>query len=481
MIDFQVRIAFNARTSVKTFDPAKIQMDTEAVILDNLYSPLLRESNEGLMEPFFAEHYHWNGNALHLQLRSNYKTVDGWRITAKDAEFTLKRALVSNTNAHGDLALFLCPGSSVRDVEAPCPGISATENEIVLTVVKASYKPFLLKLLSSMDFGIIPKAACNLKSPALDIIDHRNTTGPYYVSHDDPHGAFTLSANPGHWLRPTGIPEVLQFAPSQPLEALKALKSGTIDFIPSIMVPPSLELEGLRADNDLNFFDTYPIRKLLIGSTHIKLREFSIAERLAIHEQVREALFKQPESAAWSQSLDFYPTLGEGALTHAQMNELKSSIESSRQTKIHRQITLGVLSQRAFDLLSSALKDNSNIKLVRISKMAPFLPASEQPDFYVYSTDSAFRESFSLVSYNVKAESMDLTKEASAAWMNQYMSLENKEERIHMLKELNFRSLSKGIIGILGEAPYTEVSRKPFRYNGSRFFVGSALWKIRHD
>ena len=171
--DSKVRIAFNAKSSVTAFDPARIQMDVEAIVLDNLYSPLVRMGSDGTIEPFFAEHYWWNGNTLHFKIRENFRTVDGWAVTAKDAEFTLKRILISDSNAHGNLAIFLCTNTKPVDIESECPGIQSTETELRLTVANVKYKPFLLKLLASMDFGIIPKLACNLNSPRYEIRDRR--------------------------------------------------------------------------------------------------------------------------------------------------------------------------------------------------------------------------------------------------------------------------------------------------------------------
>lgn len=475
-----VRIAFKAKTSVHAFDPSRIQLDTEAIVLDNLYSPLIRIASDGTIEPALAEKFWWVDNTLHLKIREDVRTIDGHLLTVQDAIFSLKRILVSNTNAHGNLRIFLCPTQQTFTMTDPCDGIAAHGNELLLTVVKPNYRPFLLKLISSMDFGIIPKIACDDTKPVPAIIDYRNTSGPYYVIKDDPKGAFILQANPSHWLLNTGIPKTLEFHPADPEDAIGLLVKDEVDYISCVNVEPSQRLADLRKNSDINFFETYPIRKLLIGTTFDQLKDFTSEQRLFLYQEIREAVLKNADSNGWTPSLDFFPTLGEGALTESKMNEFKKLNSQAMKVKIHRQVTLGV-SKKRWDLFSNALKGNNHFRLVPVSTASAFMPLAERPDFYISATDSSFYESLSLVSYNIKVEKFDLTKDQGAEWLDRYMSAEDKSVRIEMLRDLNFRSLSKGIVGVIGEAPYIEVSRKPFHYTGSKFFAGSPLWLIRQD
>lgn len=475
----KVRIAFNSKSSVTKFDPAKIQQDVEAVVLDNLFSPLVRVGVDGTIEPFFAEHYEWSGNTLHLKIRKNLRTIDGWLITARDAEFSLKRILLSKTNAHGNLSLFLCPDETFKNIGSKCSGIESSDDELKLTVIKSSFKPFLLNLLSSMDFGVIPKAACNLDSADLEIKDYRNTSGPYFVSKDDPKGAFELSKNPNHWLAETGIPDGFQFIPSSPNEAIAKMKAGEVDYISCINVDPSM-VGDLRQDSNLNIFETYPIRKFIVASSHSRLKQFSVSERLAIHQRIRNAFTRIPESQGWAPSIDFYPPSGVGSLTSSQSSQLKAMIADSAKTRIHRKIVVAAGASRV-EFVKAMLSEDNDFEVVSSSNMAPFMPEAERPDFYIAGTDSAFLESFGLVSYSVLAEQVDMTKAESEIWLTKYLSLEEKTDRVVMINELNARTLMKGVMGILGESPYIHITRKPFRYAGSKYFAGSALWYIRRD
>ena len=478
--EFSVRVAFTAGTAITRFDPIRIQLDTEAVILDNLYSPLLRIGNDGNIVPFFAEKFWWKGDSLHLKVRNGYRTVDGHTVDVHDAEFSLRRVMSSHTNAHGDLALLICPDGKFENIDSPCPGLKVSGDELILTVVKSSYRSFLMKLLTTMDFGIIPRVSFDDSIPIPKIKDYRNTTGPYYVEKDDPNGAYLLKANPNHWLINSGMPTQLEFVPTFTSAALDLLEAGKVDFISCINVEPSAKLMEFRNDVRFNFFDTYPIRKYFAATTQDQLSKYSKIERHAIYQKIREAFLKHPDAKGWNPSIDFYPALGEGSLDKNQLEQMQLIANNSTMTKTSQSITIRV-GKRWNKMYEEVFKDNSEFKIVQASTLSPFLPLKDRPDFYITGTDSAFQESFSLISYNITADMVLLTKEESKPWLNKYISLEDKEERIKMLRELNFKTLESGLIGVIGEAPYTSVSRKPFRYEGSKFFAGSPLWVIRQN
>ena len=476
--DLRVRIAYKAKTSAASFDPARIKLDTEAVILDNLFSPLVRVGDDGVIEPAAAEKFFWAGNKLHFEIRSTLKTVDGISITASDAAFSLKRLLVDRENTHGDLQTFLCPHDPITSVDNDCEGIEVVGNTLILTVAKSGYRQFLLRMLANMDFGIIPKSSCDNKSEFPRITDYRNTSGPYYVKRDDTNGNFVLEANPHHWLFSTGIPKTLEFFQLPGEQGLRALQEGAVDFIPTINTSPSESLEKLRTDSNYSFFDTLPICRYFVATTPEQLNDFTDEERQAVRELVRSAFFAVGPSAGWKPADELFPALGEAGLSAKQRNELISWQKKSSSSKIHRKFTLAV-SKRWMPLFSAALSSNPQIKLVELTQMPRFLPLAQRPDFYFAGTDAGFYESINLISYNMAAGFFPLLKDEGREWVAAYVSEEDKAIRIKMLQELHYATLHRGLVGVIAEAPYTAIARKPLRYEGSRFFAGSPLWTIK--
>ncbi|MGK5084248.1 ABC transporter substrate-binding protein [Bdellovibrionota bacterium FG-1] len=477
----KVRIGFNSTTSVTEFDPTRIRLVSEAVVLDNLFSPLIRTADDGSIFPDAAEKYFWDGNELHFVMRSDLKTVDGDPITAEDAEVTFKRLLIDRDNAHGDLQTFLCPNAKIKSIHDRCEGMRVEGNHFILKVLKAEYRPFLMQMLINMDFGIIPRIALDQSTPLPKIKNYRKTSGPYYVEKEDHPGAFVLRANPHHWLSKTGIPEILEFHPFElPEQALEALAKGQVDYVSGVHTEGTKEITEMRKNPDLRFFDTQPIKKFIVATTRDRLKNFSAEERQAVFELFRKAYFKEFEGTDWKPSLEFFPVFGEGGLTPEQRKAFDEWREKASKTPIHRPFTLAT-GKRRIKMLRKLFQNEPLVQVVEVKTAAPFLRPEERPDFYVTPIDTGFFESINLVSYNIKAQKFDLSPEEGRVWLGKYMSLPEKEQRLAMLRELHLDALKKGLIGVIAESPYTHITRKPFRYDGGKYFAGSELWPIRQD
>jgi hypothetical protein len=472
-----LRVAFKSMVPVRSYDPARIELDTEAVILDNLYSPLLRMSVTGSIEPDLAEAMSWEGNDVTFKIRDSAQTVDGYPVTAQDAEFTLKRILSLDSNAHGELKTFLCPHQTLKTPFDPCSGIRVEGNSLILTLAKAEYRPFLLQLLANVDFGVIPRRSCDLTKPGAPIVDFRNTSGPYYVEKDDDHGAYVLALRPGHWLAKPTAPRRIEFTPSTPDEALGLLERGEVDFIPTIHTEPTEKQFALRESGQFDFFDTYPLRKLLVGTTVDQLKDFSDEQRLKVMSLIRDAYLTLDQGKHWKPAFDFFPILGEGALTEIQATELKERIARAQKVPLPRKVTLGVFKKRMPEF-RKALAAYPEIELVEIINTASFVSLRQRTDFFITSTDTGFHESVSLISYNIASQRFDLTKAQAGSWFERYMSEPEKAKRLEQLRELNFRSAAKGLFMVIGEAPYTAVMKKELQYSGSRYFAENPFWLI---
>ena len=67
----EITIAFKAQTPVANFDPAFIKMDTEYIVLENLFSTLLILDNQGLLRAGVADQLWLQGYSLHLKIQDN--------------------------------------------------------------------------------------------------------------------------------------------------------------------------------------------------------------------------------------------------------------------------------------------------------------------------------------------------------------------------------------------------------------------------
>jgi ABC-type transport system substrate-binding protein len=191
-----LRVAFPYAKPLSVYEPTKIHYAPEYIFLENVFSPLIELHQEnGDIVQGVADRFEWVGNELHFHIRDGLTTVTGIPITAKDAEFSLKRLLVKSGNTHGNFHDLMCINYEMKTIEDNCPGIRVEGNTLVLAPDER--KEFLLPMVAALDFAIIPKGSVDPKT--LDIIDYKNTSGPYYVKEDDGKGNIKLGVNQNHY------------------------------------------------------------------------------------------------------------------------------------------------------------------------------------------------------------------------------------------------------------------------------------------
>lgn len=239
-------------------------MAPEYIFLENTFSPLVELSPEDAsIRSGLADKWEWKNDELHFFIREGIKTIDGKSITAEDATFSLKRLLVRTQNTHGNLKDLVCGGFEVKSIEDPCPGICFKNNELILKI--AGKSAFIFPMLSGIDFAIIPKSSVDPKT--LDIVDYRNTSGPYYVSQDSETENIELTANLSHYHYSKNMAQKIQLVPVDPKDksgSLKLYKEDKIDFITTIDSARSEEVYELgQATANAEFHATTNIRTFL--------------------------------------------------------------------------------------------------------------------------------------------------------------------------------------------------------------------------
>ena len=152
-----LRVAFPSANTVDKYEPTGIQFDFEYIFLENVFSPLVEMNKDGHVEPGVAEQIDWLGNELKLTIRSSLKTISGQKITTDDVVFSLKRLLVLSGNTHGNFKDIVCPGVDLKSVEDDCDGIRKDDEAVYIRAKGGT--AFLLPMLSSIDFAIIPRSS----------------------------------------------------------------------------------------------------------------------------------------------------------------------------------------------------------------------------------------------------------------------------------------------------------------------------------
>ncbi len=481
--DGNLRVAFPSDKPVTDYEPTEIHWDYQYILLENLFSPLVEFGKHGALHGGIAEHADWVGDELRLTIRNGLKTENGTPITAADVVFSLKRLLVLSGNTHGNFKDLVCPGIKLKSVEDNCPDLTSDGNVVIIKTKKR--EQFLLPMLAAIDFAIIPKSSVDPKT--LKIINYKETSGPYYVAKDDGNGHIELKLNPFSYHASKNIPQTVELVPELTAKAsLEALLNNQVDLVTTI--------DAARADEVLPFaekhsqfrlHETQNIRVAVLVFTERGIKELSSEERRYIGHQVREAFRTLSNNTPGYQPTDsFFPGLSDGALTGKQQTDILA-LNKLHGTKPKGEIKIGLLHDNNVSLWSNAIrKALPDAKCSTISYIPAFGKHSSidtMPDAFIGATDTSFMEDINLISYSLNAGVFGLTKLERAEWLKKYMSIDDKEKRLKMLRNLEFDALSAPVLVPLVASPYTALVRKPWRFELSTYYANDPIWQITRD
>ena len=476
-----LRVAFPATKGFE-FDPARILLDTQYMLLENLYSPLVDTDAKGGVVPGLANRITWDGSKVRLRLRSDVRTASGKAITVDDAFFSLKRLMVLAGNTHGNFKEIVCPHAKMKSIADDCEGLRTDGDEIVIEAGKR--KDFLLPMLTAVDFAVIPRRAVDPVS--LKIADYGETSGPFFVRELQADGVIRLAANPHHYLYAADMPQQIVFIRydrTVPGAALAMLRDDKVDHLPTSTVTQITDALKLSAENQDRFSHhaTVKIRELALNFTDRGLRELSQSRRESIAAAVRSA-FKtiyvgQP---GYVETRQFFPAYGFGALSAKQLVALESKTKDPTAAA-NIPFRLALLKSGSLEEWSRPLQ--SLLKRADIYREAPDYgfdgEATNGPHALISSVDTGFLEDIGLVSYMLGAGYFGLPKTASDAWISEYLALPERQARIEKLQALHYQALNRVVLVPLELSPFVALIRKPWRMQFPELFGDNPLWMIQ--
>jgi len=484
----KLKVAFPYSQPVEEYEPTKIHFAPEYIFLENIYSPLIEVSNaNGNPVAGVAEKFQWdeNTNEFFLHLREDLRTVDGRKITAYDAEFSLKRLLLIASNTHGNFKDLICPHSEIKDIESGCDGIEVRD-EYTLILRPGEKKAFLANIITAIDFAIIPKGSVDPKT--LEIVDYRNTSGPYYVDSSNDDGRITLKINPNHYHYSEDLPQEIELIPSgidgHP-SSIELYKQGKIDHITTIdKLGPEKIIKLSKEVDDASLHTTMDIRTFAIFFTERGLKEFSAQERLAYGKAIKNALssyyLSQP---GFQDRKHFFPAFGDGQLSKEQQDSLESQIEGVEAKQTGTNFKLSLLRVGSLEdykaPLESVLPEIDVYEGTKIPTLASY-KMDEMPHAFLAGPDVTFNEDISLISYSINVGLFGMDKNERQDWLKRYMSILDKSERIDRLQKLHYKALSDGVIYPLASSPYIALLRKPWVSHLPHLFANNPLWTIKN-
>lgn len=481
----EIKVAFPYNRPAKFYEPTRIHLAPEYIFLENTYSPLVEVSpKDASLLPGVAESWRWDGEILALKIRDNLKTVDGISITAKDAEFSLKRVLVRTGNTHGNFQSLVCGAAQIKTVNDDCEGLWTEGNTLFIKVMGKS--AFILPMLSGIDFAIIPKSSVDPKT--LDIIDYRNTSGPYYVETDNEEGKILLKRNPNHYRASNDIPETIRLVPvdkANKTASLDLFEKGDVDFVTTIDgAKPEDVIAFSRNHSNSVLHSTANIRTVVLVFTERGLKELSDKERLVIGKRVKDALWPYFSSLPGYEVADqYFPSFSYGSLDDSTIQKLKAELPTDDLNLGGKRLKLTTV--RVGDiaalrpLLEKAVPGIQVEEGANVPAFSKYERPEDMPYVFIGGPDTGYHEDISLISYMLVSGTFGMTKGERASWLAKYMAIPEQEDRLKMLKEIHEESLRKGVLMPLASCPYVALAKKGWKIELSRLFANNPIWLVK--
>lgn len=481
----KLRVAFPSMRKIESYDPSRIHVAYEYVLLENLYSTLVElDHQNGQVQPAAAASFSWVGDELHFKIRDDLRTASGRPITAQDVVFSLKRIVILAANTHGNFRDLICPGAELKSIHDPCPGIEKRGETVVLK--PGGKKTVLLPMLAAIDFAIIPESAVDAKT--LAIRDYQETSGLYLVETDDGQGRLTLKMNPGHFHASEEIAQTVELVPFDAKageSALDLFSKGTVDHV---LTTNSGKVEELisysKSHSDVQAHATMKIKNYVLIFTDQGRRKLNLEQRRWLGQQVREAFLEvYGDTLGYQGSREFFPALGEGGLTELQRKEIDSILNAVKPVDLPV-VRISLLKAGNSEQWSAPINKRIPKADIFLDKVIPDLHdysnPSEMPDAFIAGTDTGFMEDINLISYSLNAGFLGLKKSDRSEWVKNYMAMPSKEDRIAGLRSLHFAALRNADIVPLVISPFVALARKPWRMELSELYANNQLWLVKN-
>lgn len=477
-----LKVGFPSRKPISNYDPAHIQLAPDYILCENLFSPLVEMDPVGRLVGGVAENFEWRGNKLVFKIRSDLRTIGGSTVTAADAAFSLKRLLILGSSTHGNLKPILCRNQLFTAIDDDCPGIEVTDSELILNVEKRD--TFLIPLLASIDFAVIPQGSVD--PVTLELIDYKETSGPYFVEGTS-DGAFYLVANPFHYHFSQQIPQKVDLIFTDSIEAsLKGLRDGKIDFLTTIDHVPASEMIKFTSDNNrFNLHQTMNIRSLVTTFTKLGLGVLSERQRLDIGRSLRKSFSSYLEKKdGFEIQSQIFPVFGAAGLKQDQIESIEQLLAEDSPSEIALPLRVRVIRLEPFEdykkFILLALP-NATVEKGTVPAFEKFDEQHLEPHLFISGPDLSYREDFSLLSYYMGTGYFGIFGKEGLEWLLDYQRIDDQERRLEKLRDLHFQTIVRARTMPIAVYPYSALARKPWNINLSNFFADTQLWLIKHQ
>lgn len=236
-----------------TLDPAVVYEVEGAVIVDQLYDKLVELQKVGdriEVVPEVAESWSMgpDGKTWLFRIRQGMRFASGRVITARDVEYSIRRAVTLNK---GSAWLLNQIGFTPENVQETVRALD--ENTLALRLSESFAPNMVLSILSFpltavVDREIVERYAKDSDLGSGYLTDHSAGSGPYRLVRWERNQIVELEANPGHWRGAPPIRRIIIRDMPEPSAQRLAVERGDIDVAwnTSPQMRKELESQGRR-------------------------------------------------------------------------------------------------------------------------------------------------------------------------------------------------------------------------------------------
>lgn len=459
--------------NLKEIDGRSIVTTTDYQMLINLNLTLVTYDKDTNLVTLLAEDYDVQDKTIIFHLKKGVKTVSGHEIKAIDAEISLKRVIAAKAS-HSRLTELLCP-----DIENNhCSNIISNEYELKLIAQKKSYIPFILSLLASADNVILPLTALDSSLPTSNIINFKETSGPYFINHnkieDKLLDYIELTVNPEHFLYNKNLSKKVTYTVISEDDLIQGkVLNKKFNYIHNVLSILNQNIDKLNnSESNLNFFNTAPIRNSMIFTTDSGKNNFSQGDRLRHSLYLKSELLKYRDSYPNIRQLqvEFFSTGSDGSLRSDQLQTLLNKYSEILKSQPEKPSFVLGLFPSSLKRYGHLFNKNKNITMIELTDESLL----SKVDFYLDTIDSSIQESLDALEYNKNFGIFKVTDQE----IKKYVDAESKPERIKILQDIHLNSLMSGYCLNLGSSPYVTILSKEWHAEPSSVEVGFPVWKI---
>lgn len=479
-----LKIAFKTSVPIEELDSKSINEGSDYIALELLMSTLVEYNNQGEIIGGLAERFYWNENELIFEFR-DASFSSGSPVTPEDAVATFKRLMILNTNSHGELANLLCTTERPKKLNDTCDGIRADGKRLILTAKKRT--PFLLPLLTSIDYGILNKNSIDRDS--LKILSLEDTSGPYRLKKVD--GKIYFYANKNHWHYNLKMPQRIEFISfdydtNSSNSAENLFIEGVVDFVPTTSELRLNNVENIRkrANREFRTHTTNPMA-LAFAQYTMKGLALPVETRRHIFACMQRAVKKHlvNDPSGRYATLQILPPSSEGNLSLDQTRLIESEIENRSQPCDALGIRIAV-PQFLLEFYKRVLDSEiNNFKLIGYPKATLFGERNDKdvPELTIVGVDVASIEDVNFISYAVKSGFLvPPRKQTPADWLKNYFDTPEKSDRMDLLQKMHFNTVWEDPRIIpFSIRPFVSVIDSKWSTDFSKLFPNDPCWKIR--